>query len=53
VFELSDIEGMSGPEIAAIIDRPLNSVYSRLRLARKRFHAFLRERGLCDEEVSR
>jgi RNA polymerase sigma-70 factor (ECF subfamily) len=52
VFELADIEGMSGPEIAAVIDCPLNSVYSRLRLARRRFHAFLRERGLLDEEVS-
>jgi RNA polymerase sigma-70 factor (ECF subfamily) len=53
VFELADIEGCSGPEIAVMLDAPLNSVYSRLRLARKRFHAFLRERGMLGEEVSR
>jgi RNA polymerase sigma-70 factor (ECF subfamily) len=53
VFELADIEGLSGPEIAAIVACPLNSVYSRLRLARKRFHAFLRERGRLETEVPR
>ena len=53
VFELADIEGCSGPEIAEMLDAPLNSVYSRLRLARKRFHAFLDERGRLDAEVSR
>ena len=52
VFELADIEGLSGPEIADMIGAPLNSVYSRFRLARKRFHAFLRERGLIESEDS-
>ena len=52
VFELGDIEGLSGPEMAELLECPLNSVYSRQRLARKRFHAFLRERGLLGGEVS-
>ncbi|MCA9671898.1 MAG: sigma-70 family RNA polymerase sigma factor [Myxococcales bacterium] len=37
VFVLADIEGHSMPEIAEIIDAPLNTLYSRLRLARQRF----------------
>jgi RNA polymerase sigma-70 factor (ECF subfamily) len=52
VFELGDIEGLSGPEMAVMLECPLNSVYSRQRLARKRFHAFLRERGLIEGKVS-
>jgi RNA polymerase sigma-70 factor (ECF subfamily) len=52
VFELADIEGMRGPEIAEALGQPLNSVYSRLRSARSRFQAFLRERGLLQEESS-
>lgn len=37
VFELVDIEGMSGPEVAEVLGVPLNTIYSRLRLARRRF----------------
>jgi RNA polymerase sigma-70 factor (ECF subfamily) len=37
VFLLHDAEGLSMPEIAAIIDAPLNTLYSRLRLARAEF----------------
>jgi RNA polymerase sigma-70 factor (ECF subfamily) len=37
VFFLSDIEGLSAPEIAAALGVNLNTVYGRLRLARKRF----------------
>jgi RNA polymerase sigma-70 factor (ECF subfamily) len=37
VFYLSDIEGLSAPEIAAALDVNLNTVYGRLRKARKRF----------------
>lgn len=36
VFEMSELLGMSAPEIAAELVIPLNTVYSRLRLARKR-----------------
>ena len=34
VLVLHDVEGMSAPEIATILGIPLNTVYSRLRLAR-------------------
>ncbi len=37
VFVLHELEGMSMPEIAAVIDAPLNTLYSRLRLARAAF----------------
>jgi RNA polymerase sigma-70 factor, ECF subfamily len=37
VFYLAEIEGMTAPEIAAAIGVGLNTVYARLRLARKRF----------------
>jgi len=43
VFELSDIEGMSGPEVADALGVPLNTVYSRLRLARRRFKKYVQE----------
>jgi RNA polymerase sigma-70 factor, ECF subfamily len=39
VFVLHDLEGKAAPEIAADLDVPLNTVYSRLRLARERFAA--------------
>lgn len=41
VFVLARVEQMSAPEIAAIIDIPLNTVYSRLRAARLAFEAEL------------
>jgi len=37
VFVLAEIEGLSAPEIAAAVEVGLNTVYSRLRLARARF----------------
>ncbi len=37
VFVLAEIEGCSGPEIAARLDVNLNTVYARLRAARRRF----------------
>ena len=45
VFYLSDIEGLTAPEIAAALDVNLNTVYGRLRLARKRFERALAERA--------
>jgi RNA polymerase sigma-70 factor (ECF subfamily) len=39
VFTLFELEGMTGPEIAALLDVPLPTVYSRLRLARVAFQA--------------
>lgn len=40
VFELIDIEGFTGPEAARLGDAPLDTVYSRLRLARAAFARF-------------
>jgi RNA polymerase sigma-70 factor (ECF subfamily) len=37
VFVLAEIEGLPAPDIARIVEAPLNTVYSRLRLARSRF----------------
>jgi RNA polymerase sigma-70 factor (ECF subfamily) len=44
VFYLSDVEGLSAPEVAAALETNLNTVYGRLRQARKRFDAALAER---------
>ena len=37
VFVLADVEGHSAVEIAALVECNVNTVYSRLRLARRRF----------------
>lgn len=37
VFVLADVEGMTAPEIAQTLELNLNTVYSRLRNARKKF----------------
>jgi RNA polymerase sigma-70 factor (ECF subfamily) len=37
VFVLAELEQMSGPDIAIALEVPLNTVYSRLRLARQDF----------------
>ncbi len=37
VFALMELEQLSAPAVAALIGVPLNTVYSRLRLARARF----------------
>lgn len=42
VFALIDIEGMTAPEVAQALGLNLNTVYSRLRLARRQFEAHLR-----------
>jgi RNA polymerase sigma-70 factor (ECF subfamily) len=45
VFVSAELEGMSAPEISEALDVPLNTVYSRLRVARERFVAFLTSQG--------
>ena len=37
VFVLAELEELSAPEIATVLGAPLNTVYSRLRLARAEF----------------
>jgi RNA polymerase sigma-70 factor (ECF subfamily) len=46
VFMLMELEDFSAPEVAEALDVRLNTIYSRLRLARARFMRFLREEGL-------
>jgi RNA polymerase sigma-70 factor (ECF subfamily) len=41
VFVLADVEGMTGPEIADALGIAVNTVYSRLRLARRDFERAL------------
>lgn len=43
VFELAEIDGLSVPEIAEIAGVGINTAYSRLRLARKRFQRAVHE----------
>ncbi len=45
VFYLSDIEGLTAPEIAAALDVNLNTVYGRLRQARKLFENVIERRA--------
>ncbi len=45
VFVLSALEQMTAPEIARALSIPLNTAYSRLRIARERFVAFVAQRG--------
>lgn len=40
VFELCDVDGLTAPEAARLLDAKLNTVYSRLRLARDKFRSF-------------
>lgn len=42
VFVMHELEGMTMPEIALSIDAPLNTLYSRLRLAREAFTTTVR-----------
>jgi RNA polymerase sigma-70 factor (ECF subfamily) len=49
VFVLAELEQLTAPEIAAIVSAPLNTVYSRLRLARIDFaKAIARHRARDD-----
>lgn len=44
VFVLAELEQQSAPELAASLGAPLNTIYSRLRLARAHFEAWVRDR---------
>jgi RNA polymerase sigma-70 factor (ECF subfamily) len=41
VFVLAELEEMTAPEIAAALEIPINTVYSRLRAARRNFNSAL------------
>jgi RNA polymerase sigma-70 factor (ECF subfamily) len=45
VFALVELEQLSVPEVARVLDINLNTAYSRLRLARKHFEHALATRG--------
>jgi RNA polymerase sigma-70 factor, ECF subfamily len=49
VFILAELEQMSAPEIARALGAPLNTVYSRLRLARQEFAAAAARHRARDE----
>lgn len=42
-FVMHDLEGFSAPEVAEVTHAPLNTVYSRVRLARAAFRAAVNE----------
>lgn len=44
VFVLMEVEQLSAPDVAQVLGVPLNTVYSRLRVARQRFEAALARR---------
>jgi RNA polymerase sigma-70 factor (ECF subfamily) len=44
VLVMAEVEEMSAPEIAEVLTLPLNTVYSRIRLARRDFEAALKRR---------
>jgi RNA polymerase sigma-70 factor (ECF subfamily) len=46
VFVMHDIDGIPIPEVAAVLSIPLNTAYSRLRLAREQFKATLQRERL-------
>lgn len=39
---MAEVEEMTAPEIAEVLGVPLNTVYSRIRLARRDFEAALK-----------
>lgn len=49
VFVLSELEQMSAPEVSAALSLNVNTVYSRLRTARKEFEAALKRLRSRDE----
>jgi RNA polymerase sigma-70 factor (ECF subfamily) len=49
VFVLAELEEMSAPDIACAVEIPLNTVYSRLRLARQEFAAAAARHRARDE----
>jgi RNA polymerase sigma-70 factor (ECF subfamily) len=51
VFVLADMEGMRANEIALAVGARVNTVYSRLRIAREKFNRFVARRSARDPEA--
>lgn len=52
VFVLAELEQLSAPEVAGVLSAPLNTIYSRLRLARAEFaKAVARHRARNDRRT--
>lgn len=51
VFVQAELLGMTAPEIAADLGIPLNTVYSRLRLARRRLSSLIGEETQLEEAI--
>ncbi len=49
VFVMHELDGFSIPEIAKVIDAPLNTLYSHLRRARQQFRAAVEALGIEPE----
>jgi RNA polymerase sigma-70 factor, ECF subfamily len=52
VFTLYELEELEGPEIAALLGIPINTVWTRLHHARKRFEESMRKRIRRDDHVA-
>jgi len=52
VFVLAELEQLTAPEIATVLGAPLNTVYSRLRLARLEFAKAVARHRARDERRS-
>jgi RNA polymerase sigma-70 factor (ECF subfamily) len=53
VFAMAELDELTVPEIAEILEIPLNTVYSRLRAARQAFEEVLARRSLRRKEEGR
>ena len=51
VLVLTTVHGFTAPEIAAVLELPVNTVYSRLRLARRRLSDFAVRREAVEAEL--
>ncbi len=51
VLVLAQVHGLTGPEIAQTLEIPVNTAYSRLRLARRRVERFAAEVGVEQASV--
>lgn len=52
VFVMAELEQMSAPDIAAVLQLPANTVYSRLRAARQHFNALIEQLTVNERSLS-